>query len=166
MKLKYLIVLILASFAFVILFIQTKFDNITNKKTFVSTETYKTICGEYKKGEIKTGSITLPVDIADDSCKQTLGLSGKASLNNDGMLFIFENAGNYGFWMKDMNFPLDIIWINSNFEIVGIEKDLYPETFPKLFGQNYFAKYVLEISAGNSQKNNINIGDKIIFFKK
>ena len=79
------------------------------------------------------------------------------------MIFVFEKVGNYGFWMKDMNFPLDILWINDNFKVVGIEKNLATSTYPKSFGSKYKAMYVLEISAGYSNKNNIKIGDKIIF---
>ena len=65
--------------------------------------------------------------------------------------------------MKDMNFPLDILWINDNFEIVGIEKKILPQTYPKIFGEKYLSSYVLEVSAGYCDKNNIKIGDKIIF---
>lgn len=124
---------------------------------------YETSCGKYKKGKIKINENILLVDIADDECKKILGLSGKESLIEDGMLFIFENIGNYGFWMKDMNFPIDILWINEYFEIIGIEKDLSPNTYPKFFGTEYLAKYVLEVPANYSDKNKIKVGDEIIF---
>jgi len=126
---------------------------------------YKTICGEYKKGQINISNKILSVNIADDECKMTLGLSGNEDLNNDGMLFIFEKEGNYGFWMKDMNFSLDILWIDDNFQIIGIEKNLLPSTYPKSYGAKYLARYVLELSSGYCEKNNIKVGDKIIFSK-
>ena len=111
----------------------------------------------------RSGNQILFVNIADNDCKTKLGLSGSTGLNGEGMFFVLKKVGNYGFWMKNMNFPLDILWINDNFEIVGIEKSLLPSTYPNSFGQKYFAKYVLEVSAGYCDKNNIKVGDKIIF---
>lgn len=125
------------------------------------------LCGSYERGEIKFGSTLLNVDISDTECKEILGLSGRKSLeNNEGMFFIFSNLGNYGFWMRDMNFPIDIIWLNNDFVITGIEKNLNPNTYPKIYGQKYFAKYVLEVPSGYSDKNNLKVGDKIIYSKK
>ena len=128
---------------------------------------YETVCGKYQKGEVKIDSKILSVDIADTDCKLVLGLSGKKSLSEDaGMIFVFQKSGNYSFWMKDMNFPLDILWINDKFVVTGIGKNLATSTYPEIFGENYSTKYVLEISAGNSIKNNIKVGDKIIFSEK
>ncbi len=125
---------------------------------------YTTSCGEYTEKEIGISDKKIQVIISDDNCKMVLGLSGKENLeNNQGMLFVFEKSGNYAFWMKDMKFSLDILWISEDLHVVGIEKNLTPLTFPKLFGENYFAKYVLELQGGYSDKNNIKLGDKIIF---
>ena len=63
--------------------------------------------------------------------------------------------------MKDMLFPLDIIWISSDFHIVHIEKNLSAQTYPTIYYPNAPAEYVLEISAGESDKNNIKIGDLV-----
>ena len=58
------------------------------------------------------------------------GLSIKNTLNeSEGMLFPFDTPGEYSFWMKDMKFPIDIIWIDSNYKIVYIEKNLQPCAF-------------------------------------
>ncbi len=125
---------------------------------------YATSCGIYDKKEIIIAENKIKVDVADNDCKRELGLSGRENLANDkGMLFVFEKVGNYGFWMKDMKFSIDILWLNDSFKVVGIEKNVAISTFPEIFGQNYFAKYVLELPAGFSIKNNIKIGDKIIF---
>ena len=148
------------------MFLFILYEKYNDKEKIVidpSVKIYETICGKYKKGEIRINQNILFVDIADDNCKTSLGLSGRASLDGEGMLFIFENVGNYGFWMKDMNFPIDILWIDDKFEVVGIEKNLSPDTFPKSFGSNYLVKYVLEVPAQYSDKNNIKIGDNIIF---
>jgi len=114
--------------------------------------------------DIKIVSTTIQAEVSKTKSEMELGLSGRDSLaSSSGMIFIFEKMGNYNFWMKDMNFPLDILWINGNFEIVGIEKSLSTSTYPNSFGEKYFAKYVLEVSAGFCDKNNIKVGDKIIF---
>ncbi|MCX6757298.1 MAG: DUF192 domain-containing protein [Candidatus Nomurabacteria bacterium] len=103
---------------------------------------------------------TIDVEISDTSAKRELGLSGHAPLlNNQGMFFVFDVPDKYAFWMKDMLFPLDIIWINSDMKVVYIEKNLEPNSYPKLFSSNEDALYVLELNAGFSDKNNLQIGD-------
>ena len=159
------IIILLITFV-LFLFIFLKMNNEESRKIDSIIETYKTFCGEYKKGEVEVGDKILQVDIADDDCKRTLGLSGKQSLNDIGMLFVFEKAENYSFWMKDMNFPIDIVWIDDTFSVVGIEKNLSPSTYPKSYGREYKALYVLEVQANFSEKNNIKITDKITFTQK
>lgn len=167
MKQKVLPTIILLLILLTVFFIiYMKFYDEEKKNLSTNIEIYETSCGKYKKGEIKIGSKILAVDIADDICKENLGLSGRTSLAEGGMLFIFEKAGNYGFWMKDMNFPIDILWIDDTFKIVGIEKNLYPDTYPKAYGEKYKALYVLEVPAQYCDKNNIKVGDKIIFTEK
>jgi len=125
---------------------------------------YKTHCGDYKKGDVTINSKKISVDIADNECKEVLGLSERNSLNDgEGMFFVFDNQNYYPFWMKDMNFPIDILWINDSFKIVGIEKNVSPDTYPQYFGAEFFSKYILEIPAFYSDRNNIKVGDKIIF---
>lgn len=166
MKPKVIPTIILLTILFIVFFIiYMKFYNERNNQINNNDTVYKTICGKYQEGEVKFNDKIIKVIIANNDCKRSLGLSGKMSLNNEGMLFIFEKSGNYSFWMKDMNFPLDILWINEDFSVVGIEKNVATSTYPKVFGEKYKAKYVLEISAGNSQKNNIKIGDGIIYSK-
>ncbi len=82
-----------------------------------------------------------------------------------GMLFIFPVEGQHGFWMKNMRFPLDIIWINREDMIVDIKEDvpvckdiclpLYPQK-PAL--------YVLEVKAGFSRKQRLRIGESVNLF--
>jgi uncharacterized membrane protein (UPF0127 family) len=139
--------------------------NQEKNNSVLKLEKYQTSCGTYDKGELTIGNKKIFVDIADNECKLSLGLSGKDSQLDTGMYFIFNKEGNYGFWMKDMNFPLDIVWINSKNLVVGIENSLATSTYPKAYGQKYFAQYVLEVPAGFCKKNNIKVGDRIIFAK-
>ena len=70
---------------------------------------------------------TIDVELALTNEERQKGLMGREILNdNDGMLFIFENEEIHEFWMKNMIISLDIIWINSDGEIVHIEKQVPP----------------------------------------
>ncbi len=121
-------------------------------------------------GNIKYVKITeqsIKVDLALTNTEQEQGLSGRSALKeNEGMLFIFPKSGNYPFWMKDMNFPIDIIWIDEYKKVVFIEKNVLPESYPEIYGPSVYeqdAKYVLEIVSGFSAKHNLQVGDRVEF---
>ena len=126
---------------------------------FLSTVNYKT--------RIILGGKVLSVDVADNIYTQAKGLSYRKSMSvNEGMFFIFKDIDKHGFWMKDMNFSIDIIWLDENMKINHIERSLGPETFPKIFYPEAPGKYVLEISAGQSNILKIKIGDMVNFLDK
>lgn len=116
---------------------------------------------------IEIASQNIRVDLALTPSAQTEGLSGRASLlKNEGMLFIFSRPGRYSFWMKEMNFPIDIVWIAEDLKVIYIKKDAQPESYPDVYkpDQNEkTARYVLEVLAGFSEKNNLQIGDRVKF---
>lgn len=119
---------------------------------------------KYNQPKVEIGGKIINVEIADTNAKRELGLSGHAPLADDkGMLFVFDKTGKYPFWMKDMLFPLDIIWISEDFKIVYIEKNAQPVSYPNTFGDDKEARYVLEVNAGFSEKNNLKIGDQVKF---
>ncbi|MFA6797535.1 MAG: DUF192 domain-containing protein [Candidatus Paceibacterota bacterium] len=150
----YFLITILCVFGFYRAFFASSFFRAEQKKP----------CGSYDQKYIKINEKIIKIDISDNDCKRTLGLSGRKELKNDtGMLFVFQKEGNHGFWMKDMNFPIDILWIDGDFNITGIEKSVATSTYPEIIGGNYQAKYVLELFSGFSEKNNIKVGNKIIF---
>ena len=106
----------------------------------------------------------IEVELADTPQKRTKGLSVRESLGqNEGMLFIFEKSDYYSFWMKDMNFALDIIWIGEDKKIADIIKNAIPESYPKTFSPREPAKYVLEVNAGYADEYKIEIGNEIVF---
>lgn len=114
---------------------------------------------------VKVAGQSIRVELALDQAKQERGLSGRVQLkDNEGMLFVFETSGIYPFWMKDMNFPIDIIWINEEREVVYIKKDARPELFPEIYDPNENAIYVLEVVSGFSEKNKLKEGDKVELF--
>lgn len=117
---------------------------------------------------VKIKDLIINVDLAKTPEQITKGLSIKNTLSeNEGMLFIFDAPKKYSFWMKDMKFPIDMIWISSDNKIVHIEKNLQPCTF-FLFCTSYSphanSKYVLEVPSNYTTKNNIIVGDRVDFF--
>ncbi len=136
---------------------------VRNTDAVVATSTLPitTHTGEVRLGmrEVKLGNTTIQVDISDTPALREQGLSGRTSLaENEGMLFIFEKSGSYGFWMKDMNFSIDIVWINDKNQVVGVDKSVSPGTYPQVFYPLVPVKYVLELPAGFSEAHNIKVG--------
>lgn len=115
---------------------------------------------------IQIGSTTIFVKTARTPEQQRKGLSGKISLPGEqGMLFIFSKPGMYGFWMKDMLFSIDMIWI-QNGKILTIEKDVAPEPYvknPKIFYPPTPVTEVLEVNAGFAKAKGFKEGDEVIF---
>jgi uncharacterized membrane protein (UPF0127 family) len=88
------------------------------------------------------------VTVADEPHEWRQGLSGTAPLaDQTGMLFVFDQEDRYGMWMKDMNYPLDILWINNDMTVVHIEENVEPNTYPKVFASDEPARFVLEVPA-------------------
>jgi uncharacterized protein len=70
---------------------------------------------------------------------------------------VFDREGYQGFWMKEMNFPIDIVWLNKDKKIVHIEHNVSPDTYPKIFNpnnefNNEKSLYVLETNANFFQR--------------
>lgn len=110
--------------------------------------------------------VCIEVELADTQEKRQLGLMFRKSLDkNRGMLFIFEQEGVYSFWMKNMNFPLDLIWIGKDGKVAEIINNALPcnDLCPSIITDKP-AKYVLEVNAGFVRKNSIKKGDKFKFF--
>jgi uncharacterized protein len=101
--------------------------------------------------------------VADTPETREKGLGGRESLpENTALLFVFEVPAQYDFWMKDMKFPIDIIWLDENFKVIHIESNITPDTYPdETFGPIEKSLYVLEGNALFAQKNNLKIGDVV-----
>lgn len=86
------------------------------------------------------------------------GLSDRKKLcDHCGMLFLFPEKQSKGFWMKDMQFDIDILWINDT-EVVHIEKNVSHKTPEKVYKPQEEVNAVLELPAGKAQKLNIQKG--------
>jgi uncharacterized membrane protein (UPF0127 family) len=118
------------------------------------------------------GNLTVTIDrynisafVADTDEKRSKGLSGVENMSeNQGMLFVFNYPSKQGFWMKEMKFPLDIIWLDLNNSVIHIEKKLQPCTsvlFCTVYSPSKDAKYVLETISGFTDLHSVNVGAKI-----
>ena len=116
-----------------------------------------------KGSTVTIGANTFAVEVEKTPAAREQGLSGRSSLQADhGMLFLFDTPDRYAFWMKDMYFPLDIIWILDG-KVVYLEKNV-PANFSGIIDPPTDANQVLEINAGNADKTGINEGDKVVSF--
>ena len=100
------------------------------------------------------------VDVADTRELRQKGLSGRPSLGKDeGMLFIFDTDSYWSFWMKDMRFPIDIIWLDKDKQVVHIEHSVQLDVEPYAdYTSPELARYVLEIAAGRARQASIRVG--------
>ncbi len=116
---------------------------------------------------VKINGLHINVTLAKTPDEHMKGLSIKNSLKeHEGMLFIFDTPKKSSFWMKDMKFPIDIVWIHPNTTIVHIEKNLQPCISFLLcasYSPNEISQHVLEVNAHYTTKNNITVGDKVEF---
>ncbi len=102
------------------------------------------------------------LELADTPEEREQGLSGRTSLEPGyGMLFVFEDEDAYGFWMKDMHIPIDILWLSDTGVILGIEHSVSPDTYPAVFYPPQPVMLVLEVAAGTARANGWDTGDAI-----
>lgn len=123
-----------------------------------------TNCLRYEVNDNKTGRCLLSFDLAQSPEAQARGLSGRPSLPEDnGLMFVFLSPGQQCFWMKDMQFPLDIIWLTPEKVVAHIEPNVSPDSYPQTFCPTVYAQYVLEVNAGVAGKLNIQKDQKLLF---
>lgn len=108
------------------------------------------------------GNQSMYASIAQTGADRTRGLSGTPSLPSDiAKVFIFDSSSKYGFWMKDMNYPIDIVWVDEAGEVVHVESNVAPETYPKSFAPSRPARVVIEVVAGGAATAGVQVGSRI-----
>jgi len=106
---------------------------------------------------------TVQIAVADDEASRSAGLMDVRNLpEQHGMLFIFDDEQPRSFWMANTPLSLDIIFVNSEMEIIRIHRSTQPYS-EKNFASDFPAKYVVEVNAGFTTKNDITEGAKIEF---
>jgi hypothetical protein len=115
---------------------------------------------------LKINNTIINLELAESEQEHYLGLSHRQYLEEgSGMLFLFNNKEKKSFVMRDMNFPLDIIFIDDNlvtdvYKNISFEKDKQNI----LYGSSQKINKALEVNAGFCDKYNIKVGDVLNFF--
>jgi uncharacterized protein len=120
---------------------------------------------KYLQIKVRVNNFDLMVYLAMNNEQIVKGLSVKNQLKeNEGMLFVYQRPAKYHFSMKDMKFPIDIIWLDSALMVVHIEQSVEPcpsDTICPQFIPCADALYVLETIAGFSKEHGISLGTKV-----
>ena len=120
-----------------------------------------------EKVELTTASGTVfSLLVAETEVERELGLSEKPKLGpNEGLLMAFPSDGLHSIWMKDMNFPLDIIWLSESKEVIYIAENAQPEgASPEtVYTPKKSARYVIELPAGSIRQHAIRGGQTLDF---
>ncbi len=116
---------------------------------------------KYEKKKISIKGRVLVALVADNFLKKAIGLMYRESIpSKTCMLFVFHSTGRHGIWMKNMNFAIDILWLNERKKIIDINNDVRPDD-----GLTHFpsgnALYVLELPAGFARKNKVKLGEVV-----
>ncbi len=117
----------------------------------------------HKPTKVKVAEQTFSVAVAKTDKEKQIGLSGKKSLpKNQGMLFVFDKPDFYSFWMKNMKFPIDIIYIHGD-KVTTVIKNAKPVQDGDLpiYQPREQSDKVLEINAGLSEKYGIKNGSEV-----
>jgi uncharacterized membrane protein (UPF0127 family) len=100
------------------------------------------------------------VERAEKLAEVQKGLMFRRDMPRDqGMLFVFPNEGERGFWMKNTYIPLDMFFIRADGTIHKIHKGAVPHDTTIIRSEGS-VKYVLEMNAGIADEYGIKVGDK------
>lgn len=122
-----------------------------------------------KSTQVKTGNLAITAEVATTPKIQSKGLSSRENLaTHSGMLFVFEQEERFRFWMKEVKFPLDMIWIDGNKKIADITHSAQPEpgiteNLLRIYQPASPVKYVFEVLGGTAAASGLRIGDSVEF---
>jgi uncharacterized membrane protein (UPF0127 family) len=112
---------------------------------------------------VSIGALTVQAEVPEGDAFYR-GLGGRELLPDDrGMLFVFPQPGEYGFWMKDMLIPIDIIWISAEGQVVFVQtaqpEPGVPDNQLTVYRPDAPALYVLEVREGLAAEKGVQVGD-------
>jgi uncharacterized protein len=111
---------------------------------------------------ITVGEKIIIAEVVDTPDKMTRGLGGRENLSDgEGVWFIFAESAKHGIWMRNMKFPIDILWFDENLRLVHVKEDANPDTYPEIFSPPVNSRFVLEIPSGYAEKTGIKLGDTV-----
>lgn len=97
--------------------------------------------------------------VADTDVARQKGLGDTDALAaNEAMLLVFDRDEQWSIWMKDVEYPIDVIWLDSQKRVVHIVKNMPPDSYPTSYAPKKPARYVVELAAGSVDSKSITIG--------
>ena len=127
-------------------------------KNYIRSEVYSAEGNSIKNILVK--NIPVKVEVVSSKEKIEKGLAGRANLPaGRGMLFLMPDSGYQRFWMKGMQFPIDIIWISGS-RIAGCEKNILPQD-ERIFASPEPSSSVLEVPEGFCDQNAVSVNDVV-----
>ena len=113
---------------------------------------------------VHIGDGVFKADVAKTAEERQQGLSGTSSLRQDqALLLVYETDGKWPIWMKDMRYPIDIVWLDNLKKVVYIAKNVPPDSYPEQFTPKDPARYILEFPAGTVDEKNIIVSEQATF---
>jgi uncharacterized protein len=125
-----------------------------------------TLIGRYMSSQttVWLGDGVFQTSLATTSQAREKGLSGTDQLAPDrAMLFVFDTSDRWGIWMKDMNYPIDVVWLNDQKQVVYSVSNMNPDSYPEVFTPKESARYVVELAAGTIASKAIHTGGQAQF---
>lgn len=129
--------------------VQENIAGVDVKEVYITTDS-----DEYK----------LELEVADSNEERSIGLMYRENLcESCGMLFVYENDTNSGFWMKNCRVPLDIVFIDDEGKIIDIKSDfeICDENCPTYSPDEKY-RYAIEVNGGWTTENDVNKGDTVV----
>lgn len=111
---------------------------------------------------LQVGSNRFEMLVASSLEEQERGLGGRDNLPADQvMVFPYDEPQDLCFWMKDMRFAIDMVWLDADKNVLAVERNVAPQTYPKSYCHR--ATYVLEFRSGEAAKAGLQPGQKVQF---
>ena len=108
---------------------------------------------------VRVGGTPFHATIAETPSQWTTGLSDSTTSHT--MLFVFDRDDDWGIWMKDMHYSIDVLWIDSTKHVIHIEHELLPSSYPHVYRAAEPSRYVLEMPGGYANLYGLRVGDTV-----
>jgi uncharacterized membrane protein (UPF0127 family) len=113
------------------------------------------------RARVTIGLHVIDAEVADTPVRRQRGLSGRPALaDGQGMLFPYAEPGLQAFWMPDMHFDIDILWIRAG-RIVHVEANVSKDDPQRVYRPREPADLVLELPSGTAERRGFRVGDTV-----
>lgn len=112
---------------------------------------------------MRIGDVPIKVEIANSNDERSIGLSNREKFETaSGLLFVFPETAYHSIWMKDMHFPIDVIWISEDLKVINIERNIASDSFPRTFRPHAPARYAVETNVHYADTFGLREGQAVV----